>query len=76
MEKDKEYDFFVYTHFREDDYMSHDWSLTVWSDESPVEIRHADGIKSASWEVQKLRKTTPIPKNFPEGDPEPSFEKM
>ena len=56
----------MYTRFSPNDLLPHDWSLTVWSDESPIEITHADGFKSSSFEVQRLRDITPIPKDFPE----------
>lgn len=71
LEKGEEVEFNVYTRFSEDDHLPHDWSLTVWSDESPIEITHADGFKSSSFQVQRLREITPIPKDFPEPEQRP-----
>ena len=47
----------VYTKFDELDLLPHDWSLTIWSEESPVRIEHADGIQSSSFKVQTLTET-------------------
>ena len=54
----------VFTNFKEADLLPHDWSLVVWSDKEPIEIRHKDGIESGSFFNLELAPEVPIPSNF------------
>lgn len=41
----------VYTHFSEEDYLPHDWSLIAWAAEKPVTITHQKGFISSSFSI-------------------------
>ena len=66
IEAGTEYEVIVYTHFREDDLLPHDWSVVAWTEKSLVNIRHKDGIQSGSFFNLSLDPEAPIPEEFGE----------
>ena len=57
-------DVLIYSKFGEVDLLPHDWSVTAWSEISPVSIEHTDGYSSGSFRNLEADSSIPVPAVF------------
>ena len=60
-EANKEYKYWVYSTWGEKDVMPKDWSLVAWSDKEKIEIKHAGGFESSSFNNTDLDVNITLP---------------
>ena len=63
-EAGKEYKYWIYTTFGENDIMPRDWSLVAWADKEPIQITHGGGLESGSFFNVDLDADMELPQNF------------
>ena len=57
--------------------MPKDWSVTVWADKEPVELKHTRGLESKTWDNwDPIDPAIEIPKNFVDKSKETPEEKV